>query len=129
MDSPVICQQLPVDAAKIASGDEWEELTMAAQPLTSLDRSTLRERSLEALRTAITSGEYRPGDHLGEEELAGRLGVSRGTVREALRHLQQEGLVTAGDPGSLSGTRSAGRARSHLDHRLAETRRRGSQAA
>ena len=74
---------------------------MAAQPLASLDRSTLRERALEALRTAITSGEYRPGDHLGEEELAGRLGVSRGTVREALRHLQQEGLVTAGARGML----------------------------
>lgn len=74
---------------------------MAAQPLTNLDRSTLRERSLEALHTAITSGEYRPGDHLGEEELAGRLGVSRGTVREALRHLQQEGLVTAGARGML----------------------------
>jgi DNA-binding GntR family transcriptional regulator len=74
---------------------------MAAQPLTSLDRSTLRQRSLEALRTAITSGEYRPGSHLGEEELAGRLGVSRGTVREALRHLQQEGLVTAGARGML----------------------------
>ena len=73
---------------------------MAVQ-LTNLDRSTLRERSLEALRTAITSGEYRPGDHLGEEDLAGRLGVSRGTVREALRHLQQEGLVTAGARGML----------------------------
>ena len=74
---------------------------MAAQPLASLDRSTLRERALEALRTAIVSGQYRPGDHLGEEELAGRLGVSRGTVREALRHLQQEGLVTAGARGML----------------------------
>ena len=60
---------------------------MAAQPLTSLDRSTLRERALEALRAAITSGEYRPGSHLGEEELARRLGVSRGTVREALSEL------------------------------------------
>jgi DNA-binding GntR family transcriptional regulator len=69
--------------------------------LASLDRSTLRERALEALRMAITSGQYRPGDHLGEEELAGRLGVSRGTVREALRHLQQEGLVTAGARGML----------------------------
>jgi DNA-binding GntR family transcriptional regulator len=69
---------------------------MAAQPLASLDRSTLRERALEALRSAITSGEYRPGDHLGEEELAGRLGVSRGTVREAFRHLQQDGLLTTG---------------------------------
>jgi len=74
---------------------------MAAQPLTSLDRSTLRERALEALRTAISSGQYRPGDHLGEEELARRLGVSRGTVREALRHLQQDGLVTAGARGML----------------------------
>jgi DNA-binding GntR family transcriptional regulator len=69
---------------------------MSAEPLSSLDRSTLRERSLEALRTAITSGRYRPGDHLGEEELGKHLGVSRGTVREALRHLQQEGLVTVG---------------------------------
>jgi DNA-binding GntR family transcriptional regulator len=74
---------------------------MASQPLGSLDRSTLRERALEALRSAIFSGQYRPGDSLGEEELAGRLGVSRGTVREALRHLQQEGLVTPGARGML----------------------------
>jgi DNA-binding GntR family transcriptional regulator len=66
-----------------------------------LDRSTLRERALEALRAAITSGQYRPGDHLGEVELGKHLGVSRGTVREALRHLQQEGLVTAGNRGML----------------------------
>jgi DNA-binding GntR family transcriptional regulator len=61
----------------------------------------LRERALQALRAAITSGQYRPGDHLGEEEVARWLGVSRGTVREALRHLQQEGLVTAGARGML----------------------------
>jgi DNA-binding GntR family transcriptional regulator len=74
---------------------------MATEPLTSLDRSTLRERALDALRYAVTSGQYRPGDHLGEVELAGRLGVSRGTVREALRHLQQEGLVTPSARGML----------------------------
>jgi DNA-binding GntR family transcriptional regulator len=74
---------------------------MPPEPVTSLDRSTLRERALEALRSAITSGQYRPGHHLGEVELAGRLGVSRGTVREALRHLQQEGLVTASSRGML----------------------------
>jgi DNA-binding GntR family transcriptional regulator len=71
------------------------------EPLVSLDRSTLRERALEAVRAAIVSGQYRPGDHLGEVELASSLGVSRGTVREALRHLQQEGLVTAGNRGML----------------------------
>ncbi len=74
---------------------------MSVESLSALDRSTLRERSLEALRSAILSGRYRPGDHLGEVELAGSLGVSRGTVREALRHLQQEGLVTAGNRGML----------------------------
>jgi DNA-binding GntR family transcriptional regulator len=74
---------------------------VSVEPLSSLDRSTLRERALGALRSAITSGQYRPGDHLGEVELAGHLGVSRGTVREALRHLQQEGLVTAGNRNML----------------------------
>jgi DNA-binding GntR family transcriptional regulator len=74
---------------------------VSAEPLPSLDRSTLRERALQSLRAAITSGRYRPGDHLGEVELASLLGVSRGTVREALRHLQQEGLVTAGNRGML----------------------------
>lgn len=74
---------------------------MTVEPLASLDRSTLRERALDALRAAITSGQYRPGEHLGEVELADHLGISRGTVREALRHLQQEGLVTAGPRGRL----------------------------
>ncbi len=74
---------------------------MSLEPLSSLDRSTLRERALEALRFAIISGQYRPGDHLGEVELGKHLGVSRGTVREALRHLQQEGLVTAGNRNML----------------------------
>jgi DNA-binding GntR family transcriptional regulator len=74
---------------------------LSVEPLSSLDRSTLRERALAALRTAITSGRYRPGDHLGEVELGAHLGVSRGTIREALRHLQQEGLVSAGNRGML----------------------------
>lgn len=73
----------------------------ALEPLASLDKSTLRERALGALRVAITSGRYRPGDHLGEVELASGLGISRGTVREALRHLEQEGLVEAGPRGRL----------------------------
>ena len=71
---------------------------MSVEPL---DRSTLRERALQSLRSAVTSGQYRPGDHLGEVELATRLGISRGTVREALRHLEQEGLVVAGHRGML----------------------------
>jgi DNA-binding GntR family transcriptional regulator len=74
---------------------------MPAEQLTSLDRSTLRERALDLVRTAIISGQYRPGDHLSEVELAAGMGVSRGTVREALRHLQQEGLAKANARGML----------------------------
>jgi DNA-binding GntR family transcriptional regulator len=74
---------------------------LTVDSLSHLDRSTLRDRTLQALRAAITSGEYRPGDHLGEAELATSLGVSRGTVGQALRHLEQEGLVTAGHRSML----------------------------
>ncbi|MET9226179.1 GntR family transcriptional regulator [Lentzea sp. NPDC003310] len=74
---------------------------MSTDALPSLDRTTLRERALVALRSAIFSGQYAPGDHLGEVEIAARLSISRGTVREALRHLEQEGLVTAGLRGML----------------------------
>ena len=78
-----------------------EEVELTLEPLAGLDRSTLRERAREAVRAAITSGQYRPGDHLGEVELATHLGISRGTVREAMRHLQQEGLLIAGRRGML----------------------------
>ena len=74
---------------------------MVVESLPNLDRSTLRERALQALRAAITTGRYRPGDYLGEGELATHLGVSRGTVRQALWHLQHEGLVTAGHRAML----------------------------
>ncbi len=60
-----------------------------------VDRSakTLRELTLEKLREAIASQRYRPGDRLVERDLCTQLGVSRTVVREALRHLEAEGLV------------------------------------
>ena len=69
---------------------------MSVTSLATVERSTLRERCLAAVRLAITTGEIAPGVHLNEVKLAGRLGVSRATIREALRHLQQDGLVVAG---------------------------------
>lgn len=55
-------------------------------------RSTVEIVSDE-LRSAIQYGSLEPGAQLGEAELAGRLGVSRGPLREAMQRLVQEGLL------------------------------------
>lgn len=47
----------------------------------------------EALHRAIVSSELSPGERLVEEEIAERLGASRGTVRSALVRLSHDGLV------------------------------------
>jgi len=51
------------------------------------------QQVIEALRTAIISGRFEPGDRLIESALSAQLGTSRGPVREALRQLENEGLV------------------------------------
>ena len=53
----------------------------------------LRQEVLGALRTAILANEIPAGSRLLEAEVASRMGVSRAPVREAIRHLEQEGLV------------------------------------
>ncbi|MBV8914893.1 MAG: GntR family transcriptional regulator [Acetobacteraceae bacterium] len=60
-----------------------------------VDRSTktLRERTVERLRDAILNFQFKAGERLVERSLCERLGVSRTVVREALRHLEAEGLV------------------------------------
>lgn len=50
--------------------------------------------ALEALRTRILRGELALGDHISEQTLADELGVGRATLREALRDLEHDGLVT-----------------------------------
>jgi len=78
---------------------------MAASQIRSIGAiglQTRREMTLDRLRDAIISGQLSVGTHLAEVELSAVLGVSRGTLREALRHLQQEGLLTADSRGRLS---------------------------
>lgn len=77
---------------------------MAAEPmaLLGLEKTSLREQTLTALRQAITTGQLEPGKHLVETELSEMLNISRGTLREALRQIQQEGLVAPGARGRLS---------------------------
>ena len=47
-------------------------------------------------------GKLAPGTHLVETELSDALQISRGTLREAMRQLQQDGLISAGARGRLS---------------------------
>nr|WP_300658154.1 GntR family transcriptional regulator [uncultured Acetatifactor sp.] len=54
----------------------------------------LRDVVFNTLRQAILIGELKPGERLMELHLADRLGVSRTPVREAIRRLELEGLVT-----------------------------------
>jgi len=68
-----------------------EDLDATLRPLTQSE--TLGEQAYFAIRNAITSGVLKPGERITERGLAGRLGVSPTPVREALRQLEQEGLV------------------------------------
>jgi DNA-binding GntR family transcriptional regulator len=51
------------------------------------------QQVVERLRNAIVAGRIAPGERLIETTLSQKLGTSRGPVREALRQLENEGLV------------------------------------
>ena len=57
-------------------------------------KKTLREQIAEILRKKILSGEIKPGERLIEAEISEEYQVSRGPVREALRQIEEEGLIT-----------------------------------
>jgi DNA-binding GntR family transcriptional regulator len=61
--------------------------------LQSVPRTSFAEQAYTALLDAIVGGELPPGLRLRDTELADQLGVSRTPVREALRRLEDEGLV------------------------------------
>src|SRR6185312_8199337 len=77
-------------------------MSVEAPSLLRLEKTSLREQALTALRRAITTGQLPPGTHLVETDLSDALQISRGTLREAMRQLQQEGLISAGARGRLS---------------------------
>jgi DNA-binding GntR family transcriptional regulator len=54
----------------------------------------LREQVVDVLRDAILDFRLKPGQRLIERELIEQIGVSRTTIREVLRQLAAEGLVT-----------------------------------
>ncbi len=71
-------------------------LTVPLTQLPSLaDRHTASDNVAEALRQAIVTGQFEDGEELNQVELAEHFKVSRVPIREALRRLQAEGLVSA----------------------------------
>ena len=71
---------------KEAPGTRLENIGAAHSPLTKLVMNSIRER--------IVNGGLAPGERLVEAQLSTELGVSRMPVREALRALAAEGVVT-----------------------------------
>ncbi len=57
------------------------------------DAPNLRELTTRVLRNAILSMHFKPNERLVEKRLCEQTGVSRTCVREALQHLESEGLV------------------------------------
>jgi DNA-binding GntR family transcriptional regulator len=57
------------------------------------DNEPLGKRAADALRRAILTGRYKPGERLVEDALSAELGISRVPIREALRLLAGDGLV------------------------------------
>ena len=62
--------------------------------LVRLQRQTVASMTLDAIRDGILHGHYGEGEPLRQDALADELGVSRIPIREALRQLETEGLVT-----------------------------------
>ncbi len=63
-------------------------------PFTPVQRTKVSEQVAEAIREAIVTGRYAPGDGLpAERSLAEQFGVNRSSVREAIHRLEAWGLV------------------------------------
>jgi DNA-binding GntR family transcriptional regulator len=82
------------------------------------DVPTVRAMVAQKLREAIMSGSLKPGQRLVERELCEMMGVSRPSIREALRHLEADGLVnTVPHRGPVVSTISLEEARQLYDAR------------
>jgi DNA-binding GntR family transcriptional regulator len=72
------------------------QVTAARAPLFQPhDVRSLRDRAYDDIREAILSGALRPGERIKERDVAAQMGISTTPVKEALRRLEQEGLVVS----------------------------------
>lgn len=66
---------------------------MNLEQVERIEARTLKANVLEILRRFIIDGTLPPGAEFNQAQIAERLGVSRGPIREAIGQLEQEGLV------------------------------------
>ena len=71
-----------------------EPMPPLGTPLGTAQADPVADQIARRLLRDIMRGHYKPGERIREQEVADRLGVSRGPVREALHMVEQDGLVT-----------------------------------
>ncbi|MFE7982414.1 GntR family transcriptional regulator [Streptomyces cellulosae] len=76
-----------------ARGEHTHGEPVLPRPRPAVQRSSVRGQILAALRSALVTGDLRPGEVYSGPALAERFGVSATPVREAMQQLAQEGAV------------------------------------
>ena len=69
-------------------------MTAFSEPIQTTSYLPLRLQVYRSLREAIVTGKLKPGERIVEDRVCAELGVSRSPLREALRRLEGEGLVS-----------------------------------
>lgn len=69
--------------------------------INQISRISLRDQVYQRLRMAIINLELKPGQRINDKSLAEQFGVSRTPVREALKRLEDEGLIES-SPGAVT---------------------------
>ncbi|SRR6266571_5742234 len=80
--------------ASLPLGSSAGRTALGLQGLNRLKSRSRRGEVIDEVRRAILAGDLAPGSRLPETHLAARLGVSRPTVREAIRELVRERILT-----------------------------------
>ena len=110
--------RLQVCAAQGRHGGSFDGVCLTkvrCSPVTSPSKRRLSSRVRDELAARLGDGRITPGAKLPPEpELAEELGVSRSTLREALRSLEDDGFVTRTSGAGTYATRRP-RARNNLD--------------
>ncbi|WP_292146878.1 GntR family transcriptional regulator [Mesorhizobium sp.] len=91
-DNLAIFHRVAYDASEIAT-QTYETLPMPPDLNLRISPRTVQRETVDKLRLAIFSGVFQPGSRLIESQLCTQLGISRPSLREALRSLEAERLI------------------------------------